>query len=60
MEWAVARRARRKDKEEKRAVKNRAEGEAKVINAFQEAHKNGIPLETVLKTYESKSGNKGD
>ncbi len=35
-------------------------GEAQVLDAFQEAQKNGIPLEKVLETYESKSGNKDD
>ena len=60
MEWAVAKRARRKDEEKRRDAKTRAEGEAKVINALQEAQKNGIPLEKALETYQSKSTNKDD
>ena len=37
-----------------------AQGEAKVINALQEAQKKGIPLEQALETYKSKNGKKSN
>lgn len=62
MEWVEIRRARRRDQEKQREAqifaKGENQGEAKVINALQEASKNGLTLEKVLEKYESKSGNK--
>lgn len=62
MEWVEIRRAKRRDQEKQRELQILAQGEnqgkTEVINALQEASKNGLTLEQALEKYESKSSKK--
>ena len=60
MEWALAKRARRKDEERQRDAKLRVEGENNVINALTnlaKASKGGITVEKAIEQYKAQNGN---